>query len=376
MPSRITQIAVVLLAALALAIPLPGAEQLPRPASPDQQILVLRNGQTIEGRITQTEGVYVVDLDDGRIRVKAADVDLVCSSLEEGYRRKRAAIQVGNIHDHLELAQWSLRRGLLGPAAAELADAKTADPKNRMIGVLESRLKMALEPPSPSTSGKSTPGPSNDELDRMIRSLPHGTVESFAQSIQPVLMNHCAAGGCHGPQAQSGLRLFRVPMGKSASRRITQRNLYSVLSFVNRENPLNSRLLTVPSVPHGTSKLAIFNEYQAGQYKRLVDWTNQLAQQPMLETPATLGAAAPAATMDAVPLSPPPRVLSQEARRAHPLAAGPRQTTDRGAAPSSTKPGAEATPASFNQPVDPLDPEAFNRRYAPAKPQVKQQPSQ
>ena len=72
----------------------------------------------------------------------------------------------------------------------------------------------------------------------MVRSLPPGVVETFTQSVQPVLMNHCATGGCHAPQSETGLRLFRVPTGKQASRRITQRNLYSVLPFVDRDNPV------------------------------------------------------------------------------------------------------------------------------------------
>ena len=42
------------------------------------------------------------------------------------------------------------------------------------------------------------------------------------------------------------------------SRRATQRNLYSVLSIVDRERPGESLLLTVPTRPHGTVKSAIF----------------------------------------------------------------------------------------------------------------------
>ena len=112
------------------------AGQAPPANPPDQGILVLRNGQTIEGRITQADGLYVVDLGDGQIRVKPPDVDLVCACLEDGYQRKRAAIQVGNVQDHIELAQWCLRHGLLGPAATELADATVAEPNNPMIDVL------------------------------------------------------------------------------------------------------------------------------------------------------------------------------------------------------------------------------------------------
>ena len=89
------------------------------------------------------------------------------------------------------------------------------------------------------------------------------------------------------------MRLFRVPSGKQASRRITQRNLYSVLSYVDRENPVGSRLLTVPNGPHGTAKQAIFSDHQASQYKRLVDWAGQFARQSTPQSLPTLGPAAP-----------------------------------------------------------------------------------
>ena len=239
--------------------------------------------------------------------------------MEDGYRQKRAAIQVGNVHHHIELAQWCLRHGLLGPAATELADATVAEPNDPMIDVLHHRLKMAMEPPpKPEAAGKSTAGPSNEELDRMVRSLPHGVVETFTQSVQPVLMNHCATGGCHGPQSETGLRLFRVPTGKQASRRITQRNLYSVLPYLDRDNPASSRLLTAPNGPHGTAKQAIFTEHQAGQYKRMIDWANQFAGQ---STPDSIPTLAPAAPFESAGPTP-PQVLSQEARKARPLSAG------------------------------------------------------
>ena len=111
-------------------------------------MLVLRNGEVLRGRITLADEVYVVDLPDGQIRVRR-DVEVVCRDLEDGYRRKRAAIQIGNVHHHLELAQWCLHHNLLGPAAVELADARWPTRGNPMIAVLQRRLKMALEPPTP-----------------------------------------------------------------------------------------------------------------------------------------------------------------------------------------------------------------------------------
>jgi hypothetical protein len=181
-------------------------------------------------------------------------------------------------------------------------------------------------------------------------------------------MNHCATAGCHGPQSDSGLRLLRSPTGRSASRRITQRNLYSVLPFVDRDNPACSRLLTVPSGPHGDAKHAIFSEHQTAQYKRIADWTNQLAQQTAPESPLTLHPAAQFEPVNPIPIEPPPQVLSQDARKAHPLPAKTQEkTAKRGATRKST---AEAAP--IGQPADPFDPDVFNRRYAPERTAVQE----
>jgi hypothetical protein len=343
------------------------AEPAPTVAQPDRGVLVLRNGQNIQGRISRQDGVYVIDLGDGQIRVKAAEVELVCSSLEDGYRQKRAAISPGYAHGHLALAQWCLRHGLLGQAAVELADATAAEPDNPLIGVLQQRLKMALEPPTaPKGFDRLAAGPSNEELDRMIRSLPRGTVEMFTQSVQPVLMNHCAAAECHGSPAGGGLRLFRVPIGKVASRRITQRNLYSVLPYMDRQNPVGSRLLTVPNGPHGTAKYAIFNAHEAGQYKRVFDWAYQLSQQPSpreSQGPPTLATTPSFEAIASEAAQGAPQTLPPDVRKPRPL------STDgvRNPAHKPAKSAADVSAASFDRPIDSAEAKPRDHRYSPTK---------
>lgn len=342
-------------------------------------MLILRNGEVLEGRVTRSDDVYIVDLPVGQIRIKQKDVEVVCRDLEDGYRRKRATIQIGNVHHHLELAQWCLHHNLLGPAAAELADATTADSRNPMIAVLQRRLKMALDPPSqPVAQALANNGPSNEELDRMVRGLPQKAVESFTQAVQPVLLNHCTGSGCHSIQSESELRLSRIPAaGRPSSRRITQRNLYSVLKFVDRENPAASRLLIAASRPHGTVQHAIFDERQATQYRHLIAWVAQLADQGLQESPASV---VPGPAGGAEELDGPPRLLPQESRKGRPLPGGSarqadkpeRQPRSRHEEPPPAKgdvPKAQTPPrdAPIAKPADPFDPEAFNRRYATEK---------
>jgi hypothetical protein len=346
--ARIAAVAVLLACALPCA-------QAAEPLAPalGEHILVLRNGEIFEGKITRTADGYVVERPGIVVRVAAADAEMVCANLEEAYRRKRATIQVGNVHHHLELAQWCLRYKLYGQVAVELADATLANPKDPMIEALRHRLRLAIEPPRPVEPGRPPVGPSSEDLDRMVRGLPRGFVETFTQSVQPVLLNGCTGAGCHGPQSTTSLKLFRVPANRTASQRITQRNLYGVLQYVNTSNPSASELLRAASEPHGTARYAVFGDRQAPQYRRLADWTSQLAQ--------------PAAGMAEAPFDAPPVLLPRDTRRARPMtAADPRRGDHRvsyGASPLKVRPG-DAAPASFNEPIDPWDPEALNRRRA------------
>jgi len=340
--------------------------QSPAPTPPVQGMVVLRNGEVIEGKITRDEGIYIVDIPNGRIRIKQADVDLVCGNLEEGYRRKRAAIHVGDVHDHLDLAQWCMRHNLFGLATVELADATAADPKHPMIAALQHRLKMAMEPPPSDVKMKKllSPGPSNDELDRMIRGMPRGVVETFTQSVQPMLLNNCATAGCHGPQSETGLRLWHIAAGRPSSRRTTQRNLYSVLQFINRENPSASKLLTAATKPHGTAQHAIFSEHQAVQYQRMLDWASLVVRPEAAEQPESVARRSAPEVVEP-PAEAAPGRLPQEAGKGRLLTASARRRTPRDAgAPGKAD---KAAPASFDQPADPFDPEGFNRRYEPKK---------
>jgi hypothetical protein len=336
-------------------------------------MLVLRNGEVLEGHITHADGAYTVEVQGGRIRIKDADADVLCSSLEDGYRRKRALIQVGNVYHHLELAQWCLRHHLPGPTAVELADARVADPNNQMIAVLQHRLKVALEPPPPSNGTPVAAGPSNAELDRMVRGMPHQVVETFTQSVQPMLLNHCTGSGCHGPQAESGLRLLRVPTSKLATRRITQRNLFCVLQYVDRDNPAHSRLLSAAAKPHGTLRNPVFNERQASQFQRLIEWVNDVAGRSATDQPASVVPAEyDEPTPDAKPSS---RGSAREGRKSR-GSASERRSAQRGAnSASKAKPKKDAAPRPTDPPGDPFDPDAFNRQNSPEE-EGKQPPAQ
>jgi hypothetical protein len=394
---------------LIISILLVGLASISKAQGPEgttgQQLLLLHNGQALEGRISRSDDVYHVGLPNGEIRVKPSDVELLCKDFEEAYQRKRAAIPIGSLRDHMDLAQWCEQHKLYEHATAELADAAAIAPDNPMVGFLQRRLRITVEPQPERPKAEVVADDSlpNDELDRMIRGLPQKAVENFTQSVQPLLMHNCTASGCHGPQSGSGLRLQRTTLDQPAGRRMTQRNIYTVLRYVDRDNPLASRILTVPIAPHGTAKTAVFTEHQVTQYKRLVEWVLLLGPSDMPELPATIPNSQPIMAdnfPDVASPATPPNILPKDAGKARPLpsvahsaAAGGLSGNARPGKPA-TPPNREAAQATFLAPVsqpvdaessldpesqspkikrgavgpeftpkDSFDPEIFNRRY-------------
>src|SRR5205809_1035784 len=99
--------------------PAVGAEPLEadRPA-----VLVLKNGQVLEGQITPLGDRYQVALvNGGELRVTQTQVDFVANSLDDAYRRKKSLIAPNNLNERLDLAEWCLRHKQLSSAAEELA---------------------------------------------------------------------------------------------------------------------------------------------------------------------------------------------------------------------------------------------------------------
>ena len=356
-------------------------------SAPEAQegILLLRNGQTLTGKIARSGDRYYVAINGGEISVRSSEVEMACRSLDEAYQQKRSRIQQDNIRDHLELAQWCQQQGLLGAAAQELADAMAIDPTHPMIPLVDRRLKLAVLGPQKADrpANPADRPPTNEELDRLVRGMPPGTVETFTQTIQPMLMNNCTASGCHGPGPQQGFSLLRAPTGRPPSRRLTQRNLLATIQLINRSDPASSLLLSAPTRPHGTAKAPIFTDHQLTQYQQLVDWVYSVAQ---MSSPVSPGkhrepARRPSRVFPAghtAPLSPeertfPPSTLNPLVPRVSPspgaagLTPGASERNPAGR-PAPKSPLNRAQPIPTSPPADSLDPEVFNRQFAPPSP--------
>jgi hypothetical protein len=352
---------------------------------PQQAVLLLNNGQLLEGTITMAGDRYDVVGNDSEIRVKRSEVAALCRDREECYRHKRAGIDEGRVQDHLELAEWCLKHALVESAETELKAARAADPSHPRIRLLEPRLELARQAPvkRESAAQREKPG-SPEQLDSMVRSLPSGAMERYTNGIQPMLLNYCTKSGCHGPRGSGVMRLERISVKALSGRHSTQANLQSVLAMIDRDSPKESKLLAAPIRPHGGLRTPIFTDREHIQYKQLVEWVYMLANAksqpaepsldehgaPLLQTVGNSGhrAAAPP-QKDKMPQ---PEASGEnpsdwsDSFPDHPKGSpGARSAASRGRRSDQLGPRGTMGPATGNTfvPRDPFDPEIFNRRF-------------
>jgi hypothetical protein len=357
------------------------AEEPPQAAS-QQELLVLRNGEVLSGRIARDENYYRIVLADGELRVRVSDAELICHNLDEAYNFKRNRLALGRADDHLDLADWCLHQGLPGYAAKEISAAMALDPHNPRSEFLDRRLRQMLEtpPPAPAEKAATIQQVTNEDLDRLVRGMPPGTVEAFTATIQPLLMNGCATSGCHGPGSKSSYIILRIPSDRMGTRRLTQRNLQSTVQMLDYQNPQQSRLLSAASRAHGTAGSAIFDP-QTVKYRQLASWIALVTQKipgtpDATDQPATVGIggqsaknlnqasdnlSAGAVDGDTRPAKPSYRNRVSKAvaaRRDSDTAGKDRSPLFPPTLQSGVVPGASARDG-----VDPFDAEAFNREF-------------
>jgi hypothetical protein len=355
---------------LALLLPASLASQLRAQElanlSPQAGLLVLRNGQLLRGEITKAGDNYIVTIGvGGEVKIAAKEVEAQCADIEAAYDYKLRRLSGDGAAPHLDLAEWCLRHNLHRHCAEQLSLALAAEPENKRIVAIDRRLQLALQAPATTKATQSNSTiVSADQLEKTLRELPKGSLERFSTIVQPILNNRCATSHCHGATSPSEFVLLRAPAGLNSPQRFTQRNLYAVLQFVDRNDPLNSPLFTKPQSPHGSGTTAAFDARNRAQLQELQTWLEQIAYRKESPPPATID---PQSAQLTTPLRATPGERSSDG-----VTTASAETPSTGGAPPKASPSATipAAPLPANkpwQPRDPFDAEIFNRRYSGKK---------
>lgn len=333
------------LVCLALCGPFGQAQQLPAPSGPaGPRLVLLRNGETLMGEVAQEGDRYVVTLAAGQIRLKQSDVQCLCDDLAEAHAVLDAQVRPQDAAAQIRLAQWCLKQALHAEAAAHL-DRAPDDPRAAM---LRRQLDLLSERPAIARRVATDEPPADKPVEAVLGGLNAGVMENFVTSVQPLLLNQCASGACHGARSEQSWKLVRVSNGRARSRRLTLRNLDACLQMIDRQSPHASLLLARAAAAHGEAAQPL----RESQYQLLVEWVRRAAQSEKVQPKSVADRGAAPASELPLPLPPPP-------------GAPPR--TSAALTALRQRPPAAAT-TSDNQ-ADPLDPAAFNRRFVkPAVP--------
>ena len=334
-------------------------------------VLVLRSGRLLQGEITPLGDRYRVKLGPGNeMRIPATEVEFQAASLVDAYQRKREALAAQGLEGRPELVEWCLRYGLVAQASSELTVALEIAPQNARLVHLQRRLQAAMAEPERESAGSATsaaPAPRWDDLEKESRELPVGAVERFTATIQPLLINRCAANSCHGPTSNSAYHLLRPGLGNTANRRFTLRNLHATLSYVDKLEPDDSRLLKSLQAADGPHEGKVFAANEQSQFELLAAWVRMASRPKAIIAPATISATGPQ--------SPHASRLSQRMTGTEPPPVDAKDANSSGSNSSgsnssgSNSSGSKPTPQPVDDPRDPFDPEIFNRKYfgTPAK---------
>lgn len=354
------------------------------PAPASEGLLVLRNGSILTGQVVRAGDFYLITGQGVETRLRAGDVDFFCRDLREAYARKRLAVQADDWEGRLALAGWCLRHDALEGAEEQVAAILAVAPQSRRAETLAKQIaERKRDLTTPRTKSDVGPaGPRSSDLELLVRGLPASTVSDFTDVIQPLLLNNCATAGCHGARSTAQFRLLKPSRGPS--RRLTHRNLHATVAWINRADPPHSRLLTAAGEPHGGLSLPVFSRTKATHYRQLASWIAGFGSVPQYEDSSPISNTVPLA-MSPLSDSAALRPVANRAGRLRRIGAGRASAADLATAPDAQSGVAQAawydTPSAAAQAPapraartvaaqrggDPLDPEIFNRQFAPAQ---------
>ncbi len=312
-------------------------------------LVVLVNGNLIRGNVQQLDEHYRVQRAGGELLISHHQVEMVCHSLAEVYEKRRAQRTASSADTHIELARWCLRNDLYEYAQRELAAAAALESDHGDLPQLRRQLHqlIQLSQLKRAESASPVPPPVAETDPQLLDKAPPWARTLFVRQIQPILMQSCAAGGCHGCGAVAGaFELDRLANRGAGHAELTLKNLAAVLRHIDWDVPAQSRLLQQSLV---TAEEQVADCQAAAMPPRqlaiLRMWVEQLVTAEQQAGPAeTFVTAAPTA--------------------------GPPQATS----PHS------AVQLADHQRRDPFDPDFFNARYGglpatPARPAASTAPA-
>lgn len=252
---------------------------------PKHGLLILINGKIVEGKISESPSGFLVEVKSSKYLVPYARVRYEAENLRDAYLKQRRLMIKPAPREHVALAGWCVNQELFAEARIELRDALRLSPRNPSARKMLVQLEEILNPDGPANKQRDPTTERDDtgfELPetKSLAGLSRDVVREYVSRVQPLLMNRCNNGSCHGStKHKSNFSLERVRSGFRRHRGPNERNLTKVLKQINVDSPDRSPLLTVTSGRHGGGRRDVFiGRAGAKQRETLRDWIRKVAK--------------------------------------------------------------------------------------------------
>jgi hypothetical protein len=235
--------------------------------------IVLRDGTVRTGKIVELAAGYQIATQKGTFVFNYDQIRVVADSLPEAYQQIRDSYERPTAAAHLDLGRWCAKNGLMEEALIEAEDALVLEPQRKEAVELLRQAEVALN-----LAPVNEPPPA-DRVPVPVTMVSSEAQAEFIRRIQPLALNRCGNGNCHGSGSTSELKLAAVRTGSSPQKVRSEQNLQAILKYIDGAYPSDSRLLVVPRTADGVHDGLFTGNRGTDQYKTLLAWVERVAQE-------------------------------------------------------------------------------------------------
>lgn len=254
----------------------PAAPLKPEVATPKDSIdgcIVLRDGTVRTGKIVELAAGYQIVTRKGTFVFNYDQVRAVAESPSQAYQQIRESFERPTASMHLDLGLWCAKNGLMEEARVEAESALLLEPTRQQAADLLSQAEAALGPEATAIEAPEnhTPVPVT-----MIAAQAQG---EFIRQIQPLMVNKCGNGNCHGSGSTSDFKLAAVRTGASSQTIRSSQNLTAILKYTDAVAPAQSPLLVKARSADGHHDGLFIGNRGTDQYKTLLTWVEKISRE-------------------------------------------------------------------------------------------------
>jgi hypothetical protein len=257
---------------------------------PPWKVVVLVTDATMQGQVQRIDNAFHIRNERGTSVVPASQVLKVLDNLEEAYGFLRTRANLRDPDEHCRLARWCRSVGLETEARIEVevalalrADHSEALQLRNVLQQVRTKLSSQTSPPAkPSTAAPKRDASSKPGVLVTLEGWDHAmsgpAFAEYTRNIQPILMNGCGNGACHGNDKTAGGFQLRKPYGAgNTTPYLTRQNLVQTLALIDKKEPERSALLKKALEPHGGGMKPPLGGKEAPAYRQLEEWLAKVA---------------------------------------------------------------------------------------------------